>query len=176
MKATVRPREARDLDALAEILVRVHAVDGYPVEGVDDPHAWLKPPRELASWTAEMDGLPVGHISLVAADPSDDAAKLWKETTRGNLASVTIPVRLFVDPRQRGQGAASKLMMAAHTYATQHSRLMVFDVMKKDQLAIRLYESLGCTQLGSIEHDAGDGSVHPAVVYVAPSTLQHRRL
>jgi hypothetical protein len=43
---------------------------------------------------------------------------------------------------------------------------------QKDRLAIRLYESMGGKQLGTIEHDAGTGSVHPAVVYVAPSDLQ----
>jgi hypothetical protein len=30
MKTTVLPRETRDLDALAEVLVSVHAADGYP--------------------------------------------------------------------------------------------------------------------------------------------------
>jgi hypothetical protein len=45
---------------------------------------------------------------------------------------------------------------------------MVFDVMEKDRTAIRPYEMLGCTRIGSIEHDAGDDTMHPAAVYVAP--------
>src|SRR4051812_45449352 len=113
MKATVRPRAPQDIDALAEVLIRVHAIDGYPVEGVADPHEWLRPARELASWTAEVDRKPVGHISLVAADASDTAAAVWHSATNGNLDSIAIPVRLFVDPDHRGHGAASGLMSAA---------------------------------------------------------------
>jgi GNAT superfamily N-acetyltransferase len=153
----------------AAVLVRVHAADGYPVEGVADPRAWLEPPRELASWTAEVDGRPIEHISLVAADASDDAAAVWRTSSRGELSTIALPVHLFVDPEHRGRGAASGLMLAAHTYATDHVRLMVFDVMQKDRTAIRLYEMMGCEQIGTTEHDAGDGSSHPAVVYVAPS-------
>jgi GNAT superfamily N-acetyltransferase len=169
MKVTVRPREARDLDALAAALVRVHAVDGYPVEGVRDPHAWLQPPRELTAWTAAIAEQPIGHISLIAADASDDAAAVWRGTTHGDFDTIAIPVRLFVDPDHRGHGAASGLMSAAQTYCIQHDRLMVFDVMEKDRTAIRLYEMLGCTRIGTIEHDAGDGTMHPAAVYVAPT-------
>jgi hypothetical protein len=58
---------------------------------------------------------------------------------------------------------------AAQTYCIQHDRLMVFDMMEKDRTAIRLYEMLGCTRIGTIEHDAGDGTMHPAAVYVAPT-------
>jgi hypothetical protein len=50
-----------------------------------------------------------------------------------------------------------------------HDRLMVFDVMQKDRTAIRLYKMMGCEQIGTTEHDAGDGSSHPAVVCVAAS-------
>jgi GNAT superfamily N-acetyltransferase len=169
MKATVRPRERRDLDALAEVLVRVHAVDGYPVEGVADPHSWLHPARELGSWTAELGGKPVGHISLVAADASDDAAAVWHSTTHGDLDRIAIPVRLFVDPDHRGHGAASRLMSAASAYATHQGRVLVFDVMEKDKIAIRLYEMMGCTRIGTIQHDAGDGTTHAAAVYLAPA-------
>jgi GNAT superfamily N-acetyltransferase len=175
MKAIVRPRAARDLDALAQVLVRVHAADGYPVEGVDDPHAWLEPPRELASWTAEMNGRPIGHISLVAASTSDDAAAVWHRKTHGDLDTIAIPVRLFVDPDHRGIGAASKLIAASHAYATDRGRLMVFDVMEKDQTAIRLYEMMGCKRIGTIQHDAGDGTTHPAAVYEAPQAMQQPR-
>jgi GNAT superfamily N-acetyltransferase len=171
MKAVVRPRETRDLDRLAEVLTRVHAADGYPVEGVTDPHAWLQPPRALASWTAEVDEEPVGNITLVSAQASDDAAAVWQTKTGEDLDRIAIPVRLFVDPDHRGHGAASGLMAAAHAYATERGRLMVFDVMEKDKLAIRLYEMVGCTRIGTVQHDAGNGTLHPAVIFVAPAKL-----
>lgn len=167
MATTVRRREPRDIPSLAQALLRVHAVDGYPVEGVADPEGWLAPPRELASWTAELDGTPVGQISLTRPDESDDAAKLWTQSTGGSVVEIVVPVRLFVDPPHREQGAASALMRAAHKFAADHGKRLVFDVMLKDQAAIRLYEAVGCERLGTIEHHLGANTV-PAAVYLAP--------
>lgn len=169
MTVTVRTRRPGDLQALGEVLRRVHALDGYPVEGVADPRAWLLPPRELTAWTAEYDGAPIGHASLTAADTADDAAAMWQRSTGKAVANVAIPVRLFVDPAHRRRGAGLLLMRAAQTYAGRHGLTLVFDVMLKDRDAIRLYEGLGCTRLGTIEHRHGDGQVEPAAVYVAPS-------
>lgn len=168
---TVRQREADDVHALGQVLVRVHAKDGYPVEGVADPDAWIEPPNELRGWTAEVDGEPVGHISLTAASENDDAARLWRDSTGGELSSLAIPVRLFVDPPHRGQGIANQLMLAAYEFARSHGRAVAFDVMLKDRDAIRLYESLGCTLLGQITHHHSDGLEEPAVVYEAPASL-----
>lgn len=169
---TIRPREPRDVEPLGHVLVRVHARDGYPVEGVADPRAWVEPPNELAGWTAEVDGEQVGHISLTAATEDDDAARLWHEKTGGSLADLAIPVRLFVDPPHRAQGIANRLMLAAYEHARAHDKVVAFDVMLKDQDAIRLYESLGCTMLGQITHHHSDGLEEPAVVYIAPDSLR----
>jgi ribosomal protein S18 acetylase RimI-like enzyme len=46
---------------------------------------------------------------------------------------------------------------------------MAFDVMLKDQAAIRLYEATGCKRLGIIDHHHSDGKTEPAAVYVAPT-------
>jgi GNAT superfamily N-acetyltransferase len=170
MTAIIRPRRSEDLDALAEVLIRVHAVDGYPVEGVEHPRAWLTPPRQLAAWTALVSHAPVGHIALVKASRDDDAAAMWlRSGAGGELESVAIPVRLFVDPEYRQLGAAKQLMAAAYEYAHAHRLVLVFDVMLKDQAAIHLYETLGCRRLGTFEHRHSDGLVEPAAVYVAPA-------
>ncbi len=52
VQVTVRPRTDADLDRCAAILVRVHGVDGYPVEGVADPHARLHPDGLVAARVA----------------------------------------------------------------------------------------------------------------------------
>ncbi len=170
MTAIIRPRRSGDLDALAEVLVRVHAVDGYPVEGVEHPRAWLTPSRQLAAWTALVSHAPVGHVALAKASRDDDAAAMWlRSGAGGELESVAIPVRLFVDPEYRRLGAAKQLMAAAYQYAHAHRLVLVFDVMLKDQAAIHLYETLGCRRLGTIDHRHGDGLVEPAAVYVAPA-------
>lgn len=168
---TIHPREARDVEPLGVVLARVHAKDGYPVEGVGDPEAWIEPPNELRGWTAEVDDEPVGHISLTAGTDHDDAARLWQAQTGGSLADLAIPVRLFVDPPHRGQGIANRLMLAAYEHARAHDKSVAFDVMLKDQDAIRLYESLGCRLLGEITHHHGDGLEEPAAVYEGPAQI-----
>jgi GNAT superfamily N-acetyltransferase len=170
MTAIIRPRQPGDLDALADVLVRVHALDGYPVEGVEHPKAWLTPPRQLAAWTALVSDTPVGHIALHKADRDDDAAAMWLQSEpEADLESVAIPVRLFVDPEYRGLGAAKQLMAAVFEYAHAHGLVLVFDVMLKDRAAIHLYETLGCRRLGTIDHRHSDGLVEPAAVYLAPA-------
>lgn len=168
---TVRARQTEDLPALGQVLVRVHQVDGYPVEGVTDPEAWLTPPREIAAWTALLDDQPVGQVSLTHADPQDDAAQVWTSTMGRPYTDMVIPVRLFVDPTYRTQGAGRQLMVAAHEHAAALGKHLVFDVMLKDEKAIRLYEALGCKRLSSITHHHGNGLEEPAAVYVAPDHL-----
>lgn len=169
MTAVIRPRRYDDLPALGDVLVRVHAVDGYPVEGVEHPEAWLTPPRQLAAWTALVADTPIGHIALAKATRDDDAAAMWLRYAPGNeLDNVAIPVRLFVDPEHRRLGAAKQLMAAILEYADAHGLVLVFDVMLKDRTAIHLYETLGCHRLGTIEHRHGDGLIEPAAVYLAP--------
>ena len=151
--------------------MRVHQADGYPVEGVSDPEGWLQPARELAAWTAHWNGQPVGHVSLTEASPEDDAAKMWVQRGDRSLADIAIVVRLFVDPDHRGRGVGQELMRAAYEHAAGLGKRLVFDVMLKDRQAIRLYEALGCEQLGSIVHHYGDGLEEAASVYVAPGHL-----
>ena len=170
MTVVIRPRRPDDLRALADVLVRVHAVDGYPVEGVEHPRAWLTPPRQLAAWTALLSDTPIGHIALVKANRDDDAAAMWLRYAPGSeLDNVAIPVRLFVDPEHRGLGAGKQLMAAVLEYAHAHALVLVFDVMLKDRAAIDLYETLGCHRLGTLDHRHSDGLVEPAAVYLAPS-------
>lgn len=169
MDVKIRPRENADVPQLAQVLVRVHAQDGYPVEGVAAPQEWLTPPRELAAWIALWDGQPIGHISLTRATDTDDAAILWRRTTGQDFSQLAIPVRLFVDPQHRHRGAGSLLMQAVFAFATGHQLALAFDVMLKDRDAIRLYERLGCQLLGTIVHEHSDGQAEPAAVYVAPS-------
>ena len=84
MKATVRPREPRDLAQLAEALVRVHAADGYPVEGVADPRAWLEPARERG----ELADVPCPLRRGVHLQPPPEAAPV-DARTRSSTGTLT---------------------------------------------------------------------------------------
>lgn len=166
---TVRRRKSSDLQALAEILVRVHKVDGYPVEGVAEPEAWLEPAGQIAAWTALVDTHPIGQLSLIEPHTDDDVTRVWSEQTGGQRTDIAVPVRLFVDPNHRGRGAGRVLMMTAFELAAALGKRLVFDVMLKDERAINLYEALGCQRLALVTHTHSGGRVEPAAVYVAPS-------
>lgn len=167
-RCVIRLRRDDDLPALAAALVRVHSVDGYPVEGVADPAGWLQHPHALHSWTAEIDGKPIGQVTLTSAEPNDEAAQVWRRETGGALTDLVVPVRLFVDPDHRGAGAAQLLMAAAMEYARSLGRAVALDVMTKDRAAIRLYERLGARPLGEIAHNHSGGKSEPAIVYTFP--------
>ncbi|MGO1055376.1 GNAT family N-acetyltransferase [Crossiella sp. CA198] len=168
MSLEIRPRQKADFPDLAQVLVRVHARDGYPVEGVTEPEMWLTPPHELAAWTALYDGLPVGQVSLTLAVDGDDAATLWRGVTGKSIGELAIPARLFVDPEKRRCGAGKKLMHAAYEFASERGLSVAFDVMLKDQAAISLYEALGCRRLGTVTHHHGEAQSERAAVYEAP--------
>lgn len=165
---TVRERRDDDLPALAAALVRVHAQDGYPVEGVADPVGWLEHPHALRSWTAVVDGAPVGQVTLTEADPGDDAARTWAERTGGSVVDLAIVVRLFVDPKHRAAGAGRLLMVAVLDCARDIGRSVALDVMAKDRAAIKLYERLGARRLGSVIHRHSEGLTEPATVFDFP--------
>jgi ribosomal protein S18 acetylase RimI-like enzyme len=166
MTVTIRPRREEDIPALAAALVRVHELDGYPVEGVADPKGWLRHDRELQSWAAIDNGNPIGQITLARAVPDDDAAKSWREHTAHSVDRLAIPIRLFVDPDHRGAGVGQLLMEAALDFARSQNLSVAFEVMLKDEAAIRLYERLGAERIATLTHAYGDGAGEPAAVYV----------
>lgn len=169
MTVTIRSRRDEDLSDLAAVLVRVHGLDGYPVEGVADPERWLRHPNELQSWTAIEDNTPIGQITLTQGQPNDDAALAWHEHTGGDVSQLAIPARLFVDPNHRGSGAGRLLMEEALTFARARGLAVALDVILKDRAAIRLYERLGAKRIRDVTHQYGDGLSADSAVYVVPT-------
>jgi len=165
---TVRERRDADLHEVAAVLVAVHGSDGYPVEGVADPIAWLTGGPVLRAWVGELGGKIIGHVSISSPQSGDAAARLWSEAPRDCNSSVGVLGRLFVISSARGRAVGELLIRAATTYADEIGVRLVLDVMAKDVSAIRLYERLGWKRIGVTSHAAGQGNVIPAVCYVAP--------
>lgn len=167
---TIRPRTAADLDPCAQLLVRVHERDGYPVEGVADPISWLTPASLVRAWVADLNNTVVGHVAISEPQPTDDAAQLAKDH---GINSDTIAVlgRLFVAPETRGQRIGYHLTRTAMDDAAHHKMRLVLDVMNKDTAAIRLYENLKWQYIGESTHHYGDGLKAEARCYLAPSPL-----
>lgn len=191
VQVTVRPRTDADLDRCAAILVRVHGVDGYPVEGVADPHARLHPDRLVAAWVAEIEGedtgdgggedtaagvgeghadgvgeghAVVGHVALT--DPSiGDRGEVGRLAPGLEGKPFGLLCRLFVAPEARGAGAGRRLVEAAMAHARVRGLPLVLDVMVKDRSAIRLYERLGWRHIGDSVHHGGPAGGTPCRWY-----------
>lgn len=168
--AHIRPRSESDLPALGRVLVEVHEHDGYPVEGVADPVAWLKSDRLIGAWVADLHGEPVGQVSLLRPGPDDEAAHLWIAQSGSSAESIAVLGRLFVGSKGRGQRLGRRLTETGQQHALAIGRRAVLDVMAKDRAAIHTYEALGWTRIGSMDHQFGDGKTEPAWAFVSPAT------
>lgn len=166
----IRPTLPGDLDALADVLLQVHAIDGYPVEGVDDARAWVELPQALGQWTALVSGEPVGHAALVQPSIDDGAPTMLYQQRDIDMDQIAVLVRLFVAPKARGRALARALLDAAETKARADGLTLALDVMTKDNAAIRLYESRGWRRLGTFHHTVANGLQEPALAYA----LVHR--
>lgn len=164
----IRPRQDSDLEQAGQALVDVHSTDGYPVEGVADPVAWLKPTGFLNAWVADLDGEIVGHVAVSEPQPGDDAVRLWLEQSDDKIEDIAVLGRLFVKRSARGQSIGEQLARAAVVEMAVQKKRMVLDVMEKDQDAIRLYERLGLKRIGVATHHFGEGQETSAICYVVP--------
>lgn len=164
----IRERHDTDLPQTAEALVRVHASNGYPVEGVADPQGWLTSPALIKAWVAELDCQIVGHVAI-SQPQGEDAVTLWLRQSNTSKEHVAVLERLFVLPEARGHAIGQQLTRTATDYAREIGRRLVLDVMTKDDAAIRLYERLGWQPIGTATHTFGDGQQIDAVCYVSPA-------
>lgn len=162
----IRRTTPADWSSLAQALVAVHAQDGYPVEGVRDAESWVSLQDPVGQWTASVDGLPVGHVALSRGTNASEVVRLIRDLDDTPLDQISIVSRLFVHPDFRGDGLASQLMDEAEHLALNVSRLVVLEVLEKDQAARKLYESRGWHVVGKIEHPQDDGAPHEAWVMV----------
>lgn len=163
----IRPFENADLADTASALIQVHTTDGYPVEGVDHPEAWLRSADVIAAWVGELDGSIVGHVAIMRPH-EEDAASLWMQQSGDGADQVGVLARLFVIKEARKHAVGERLMQAAMSYGSEHGLRLVLDVMTKDAAAIRLYERLGWREIGRAPHHYGNGQSIDAVLYVAP--------
>jgi ribosomal protein S18 acetylase RimI-like enzyme len=170
MTLTIRRREDADLESAGAALVDVYQTDGYPVEGVADPVAWLKFDGLVGAWVAELDGEIVGHVAVSEPKPGDDAVRLWLEQSDDKIEDVAVLGRLFVKRSARGRSIGQDLAKAAVTDSATNGKTLVLDVMDKDQDAIRLYERLGLKKIGEAKHKFGEGQEITAYCYVVPRT------
>jgi GNAT superfamily N-acetyltransferase len=174
----VRPRNDDELPALVEALARVAAADGYPSRWPADPAGWLRCTRRLGAWVADRDGHPVGHVVLRRPRPPphhEAPVALWSATTGHPVERAAVLVRLFVVPDARGTGLGGALVAAACAAAADRRLHPVLDVVDANRAAIRLYQRLGWTRLGSYEETFADGGPSDLLhCFAAPPSVTQR--
>jgi ribosomal protein S18 acetylase RimI-like enzyme len=168
----IRPRTDADVPECAALLREVYALDGYPVEGVDDAVGWMYPAGMMSSWVAEESGRVLGHVAVCEPREGDAAVSMIVEKTGIAKSDVAVLARLFIGPAARGKGAGRMLARAAFDYAKENRFCVVFDVMEKDRSAIGMYESMGCVFLGSTSHHVPSGGTFLARCYAAPGSVE----
>jgi GNAT superfamily N-acetyltransferase len=147
---TVRPRLESDLDELVEILRRVQAATGYPVQMPPDPERWLASSRTRMSWVAVHRAALAGQISLATTE-RDFATDVWTAALGCEPADLAVVKRLFVDPPLTGRGAARLLLDTAVAEAHRQGLVPVLDVDATSTRARRLYELHGFRLVGTKE-------------------------
>ena len=160
---TIRPRVPTDTPHLADLLRAVHAIDGYPVEGMDDPDAFLSVPEQACSWVATCSTTDVllGHVFL-APPPATPAS-----TTSSTAGAPTAKLgRLLTLPAARGAGIASALVKTATQWAAQSGWRVWLMALERNAEAMRLYERMGWREVARGEFTTGDGRVYASRDYV----------
>ncbi len=170
----IRPRADDDLPPLVQALVAVSATDQYPIRWPADPAAWLSPRDALGAWVAERDGVLVGQVVLRRAG-EQAPVRLWHAVTGREPGECALISRLFVAVDFRGHGVGRALLDAACAGAVERGLHPVLDVVDDNQAAVRLYQWLGWTHLGSYsEQFYPDGPHHILHCFAAPTTVHNR--
>lgn len=168
-RPVVRRRTPPDLGACVRVLGAVHRSDGYPVNWLPSPRAWLTGGALVSAWVAESDGRVSGHVALSRSGAGDAAPGLWSARTTGADAGAAAVVgRLFVDPRARGRGIGALLMAQAVAEARRRGLHPVLDVVASDTAAVALYERLGWRPLGTVEQEWGPRLTVTVRCFAAP--------
>ena len=170
----IRNRTDADVPACADLLRQVFAIDGYPVEGVADAEGWMYPEGLLSAWVATKNDEILGHTAVCKPQSGDASAEMLVARSKVQRSEIAVLARLFVGPNARGAGLGQRLAAVALEYASENNLHAVFDVMEKDQAAIRIYDNLGCVLLGRTSHHVPDGRVFSALCYAAPGTVLDR--
>jgi GNAT superfamily N-acetyltransferase len=164
----VRPRTPADVQALIEVLRRVHDADGYPTVWPDDVSGWVVGDSGYGAWVAVIDDNVVGHVGL--ARPGLQAStQVWVATTQRPVEWLVEVTRLFASPDASGFGVGHRLLQRAVAGAHELGLWPVLDVRHEGRPgASRLYEAAGWRMVGSVPRRLEPEVILPFDCWVGP--------
>jgi GNAT superfamily N-acetyltransferase len=155
--ASIRSREVTDLDALAALAARVHALDGYPVNLPDgDFRRFLTNPNPIAAWVAEEEGRIAGHVAVNVRSHQGVMAVL---RAAGIDADMGVIARLMVDPAAQRRGLGRALLDRAKRHVAALGWTPVRDVVAASGPAVSLYQEAGWQEIGNVSFDIPGHSI-----------------
>src|SRR5206468_5331882 len=121
-------------------------------------------------WVAEDGGGVVGQVVLRRARDGQAPVALWCAATGREPGGCAVLARLFVVPSARGLGLGRGLVAVACGEAAGRGLHPVLDVVDANRAAVRMYERLGWTRLGTYEETFhGDGPAELLHCFAAPT-------
>ncbi len=163
MALIIRPRTEADLPALTQVLAAQQSATRYPMR-------WPLPfPIEqfvvrdvdLAGWTAELDGRPVGHVAVQGVDEVFTPRLLsapWEQAHGRPAEGLGVMGTLFVDPGVRRQGLGRRLHDTAVEWLRERDLAPCLDVVPIHAAAVEMYAGLGWVEVGRVRpHWLPDG-------------------
>lgn len=147
----IRPRSEADLPALTALLAAQQSVTRYPMR-------WPLPfpieqfvvrASDLAGWTAELDGVPVGHVAAQSA-ADDVLLPHWSAGHGLPLERLGVVGTLFVDPGVRRQGLGRRLHDTAVDWLRTHDRAPCLDVAPVHAAALEMYAAIGWREVARL--------------------------
>ena len=176
MTAEVRARRPEDLPLLVDVLAEQQPVSRYPVRWpFPYPLAdFVARPGELASWTAEVDGRPVGHVSIhplpTHVTPGDtDLTALWTGAHGRPAEELAALGSFFVADDHQATGLGRLLHDTAVGWMRRAGRGPCLEVFTGSPRAHGFYTRLGWRDIELVRPAwLPDGEPPVAVMWLPP--------
>ena len=165
----IRDKADADGPACLDLLLRVHARDGYPLHlPPEDVEGFFATEAEVAAWVAEHEGRIVGHVALHWG-PYDPTLVAVHRTIGLPVRELFMVSRLFVAPDVRRAGVGRALLGHATANAQSLGRRAVLDVGQTLSAAVALYESQGWMRVDGLHLKLSADKTLDLWVYVSPN-------
>jgi GNAT superfamily N-acetyltransferase len=148
----IRRRVDADLSGLVEALAGQQQVTHYPLTWpLPFPaEQLLRSSNDLAAWTAELGGGPVGHVALRQVEQtSDEHVQAWMSAHGRPADRLAELAALFVGNEVRGVGVGGQLLATAVDWTARHNLAPCLVVVSDPRnSAVAVYQHTGWEIVG----------------------------